>query len=171
MGDEEPGTSPMGAMDIAASHEYYKEADALHAQATIEETVAGVLDVYGAGTEMHKQAAEHEAKADDDDTRGWRMYTAAQERDWAHENQQEHREVDRRQELAEVRERTASEGLQKDHLSEHEETNLLVERDAAHAELETLNEREASLQLGEDSFTKMARESERLAREGEPPSP
>ena len=171
MGDEEPGTSPMGAIDIAESHTYDTEAAALHAQATAEETVAKVLDVYGAGGEMHKQAAEHEAKADDDDTRSWRMYTGAQERDWAHEAQEEHRDIDRRQELAEVRERTATEGLQKEHLSEHDVTNLVVERDTAHAELETLAQREQSVQQEEDSMTKMARESERFAREGEPPSP
>jgi hypothetical protein len=171
MGDEEPGTSPMGAMDMAASQKYEAEATALHAQATAEESMAGVMDVWGAGGEMHKQAAEHERQADDDDTRSWRMYTAAQERDWAHEAQEEHRDIDRRQELAEVRERQAVDGLAKPEHTAHEMTNLLVERDAAHVELETLRKREETVQQQEDGMTTMAREDERLAREGEPPKP
>jgi hypothetical protein len=171
MGDDEPGDSPMGAQDIAASGVYYEQAEALHAQATVEESMAGVMDVWGIGGDLHKQAAEHEREADADETAGWRMYTAAQERDWAHEAQEELADVDRREELAEVKERVAVDGLAKDDLTEHERTNLEVARDSARAELAALQRREDQLEKQEEGFAKTAKESERLAREGEPPEP
>jgi hypothetical protein len=171
MGDEEPGDSPMAAQDMAASAAYYEQAEALHVQATVEESMADVMDAMGIGDDMHKQAAAHEREADSNETRGWRMYTAAQERDWAQEAEEEARHIDRREELAEVRERVAMDGLAKDDLTEHERTNLEVERDSARAELATLQRREDDLEKKEEVFEKMARESERLAREGEPPEP
>jgi hypothetical protein len=171
MGDEEPGDSPMGAQDIAASGVYYEQAETLHVQATVEESMADAMDVWGLGGDLHKQAAEHERQADAAETSGWRMYTAAQERDWAHEAEQEQREIDRREDLAEVKERKALDGLAKDDLTEHETTNFQVDRDSARAELATLQRREDELEKAEEGFEKMARESERLAREGEPPEP
>jgi hypothetical protein len=127
------------------------------------------MDVWGLGGDMHKEAAEHERQADVAETSGWRMYTAAQERDWAHEAQEELRDIDRREDVAEVRERKASDGLAKDDITEHERTALEVDRDSARAELATLQHREDDLEKVEDGFEKMARESERFAREGEPP--
>jgi hypothetical protein len=171
MGDDEPGDSPMGAQDIAASGVYYEQAETLHVQATVEESMADVMDVMGLGSELHKQAAEHERQADAAETSGWRMYTAAQERDWAHEAEEEQRHVDRREELAEVKERVALDGLAKDEITQHERTNLQVDLDSARAELATLQRREDELEKSEEGFEKMARESERLAREGEPPEP
>jgi hypothetical protein len=171
MGDEEPGDSPMGAQDIAASSVYYEQAETIHAQAKVEESMAGVMDVWGLGGELHKDAAEHAREADADETAGWRMYTAAQERDWAHEAQEERRDVDRREDLAEVKERRALDGLAKQDLTEHEKTNFEVDRDSARAELAALQRREDELVKEEDSFSKMAKEGERLAREGEPPEP
>jgi len=169
MGDDEPGDSPMGAQDIAAANVYYEQAGTLHVQAEVDESVAGVMDVFGLGAELHKQAVEHEREADAAETSGWRMYTAAQERDWAHEAQEEIREIDRREDLAEVKERVASDGLAKEDMTEHQRTNLEVARDSARAELATLQRREDELEKVEDGFEKMARESERFAREGEPP--
>jgi hypothetical protein len=169
MGDDEPGDSPMGAQDIAAASAYYEQAETLHAQAKVDESVAGVMDVFGLGAELHKQAAEHEREADVAETSGWRMYTAAQERDWAHEAQEELREIDRREDLAEVKERVASDGLAKDDMTEHERTALEVDRDSARAELATLQRREDELEKVEVGYENMARESERFAREGEPP--
>jgi len=169
MGDDEPGDSPMGAQDMAASSVYYEQAEALHVQATVEESMADVMDVMGLGDDMRKQAAETERAADANETRGWRMYTAAQERDWAQEAEEEQRHVDRREELAEVKERVALDGLAKDEITQHERTNLQVDLDSARAELATLQRREDELEKSEDVFEKMARESERLAREGEPP--
>jgi len=171
MGDDEPGDSPMGAQDIAASSVYYEQAETLHTEAKAEESVAGVMDVFGLGGDLHKQAADHESEADADETKGWRMYTAAQEWDWAHEAQDELREIDRREDLAEVKERKALEGLAKDDLTEHEMTNLQVDRDSARAELATLQRREDELEKVEDGYEKMAKESERFALEGEPPEP
>ncbi len=171
MGDDEPGDSPMGAQDIAASSDYYQEAETLHAQAKVEESMAGVMDVWGLGGELHKDAAEHEREADADETAGWRMYTAAQERDWAHEAQDERRDVDRREDLAEVKERLAVDGLAKGDLTQHEKTSLEIDRDSARAELAALQRREDELVKEEDGLSKMAKESERLAREGEPPEP
>jgi hypothetical protein len=169
MGDDEPGDSPMGAQDIAASSVYYEQAETLHAQANVEESIAGVMDVWGLGGDMHKEAAEHERQADVAETSGWRMYTAAQERDWAHEAQEEARDVDRREDLAEIKERAALDGLAKDDLTKHEQTNLEVDLASARAELTTLQRREAELEKMEDGYETMARESERFAREGEPP--
>ncbi len=169
MGDDEPGDSSMGAQDMAAANAYYEQAETLHVQAEVDESVAGVMDVFGLGAELHKQAAEHEREADAAETSGWRMYTAAQERDWAHEAQEEIREIDRREDLAEVKERVASDGLAKEDMTEHQRTNLEVARDSARAELATLQRREDELEKVEDGFEKMARESERFAREGEPP--
>ena len=166
MGDEEPGTSPMGAQDMAESNAYDQEAATLHVKATVEESQAVMMDALGLGTDMHKQAAADEAHAADDETRGWRMYVAAEERDWAMDAENERHAIAQRAEAAAA----AGQANAPDH-DGHQTQHQTTEQAVATAEEAVLRQRETALQQQEDGMLKMAQNDERLGHTGEPPTP
>jgi hypothetical protein len=164
--DQEPGTSPMGGQDMAESNAYYQEAATLHGKASVEESQAVMMDVIGMGTDLHTQAAADEVHAADDETRGWRMYTAAQERDWAMDAENERHAVAQRAEAAAA----AGQANAPDHdlqQTDHQATEQAVAR----AEEAALRQRALALQQQEDGMIKMAQDDERFGHNGEPPKP
>lgn len=166
MGDEEPGTSPMGAQDMAESNAYYQEAAKLHVKAAVEESQAVMMDALGMGADLHTQAKADEAHAADDETRGWRMYTAAQERDWAMDAENERHTVAQRAEAAAA----AGQFYAPDHDGQ-QTPHQATEQAVANSEEAVLRQRETALQKEEDGMLKMAQDDERLGHTGEPPDP
>ena len=164
--DQEPGSSPMGAQDMAESNAYDQEAATLHAKAAVEESQAVMMDVVGMGADLHHQAAADETHAADDETRGWRMYTAAQERDWAMNAENERHDVTQRAEAAaaHAQANAPDHDLQQ---TDHQATEQAV----AKAEEAVLRQRATALQQQEDGMIKMAQSDEGLGHTGEPPDP
>jgi hypothetical protein len=164
--DEEPGSSPMGAQDMVESKTYDQEAATLHVKATVEESQAVMMDVVGMGTQLHHKAAADEKEAVDDETRGWRMYTAAQERDSAMGAENERHDVTQRAEAAAAHAQ-ANAPDQNYQQTDHQAT----EQALAQAEEAVLRQRATALQQEEDVMRKMAQDSERFGHDGEPPDP